>query len=65
MVYRKIIAERRLPFQSVVTQTLDEKIIAAALKNNPKEIKLVTDKNENILVDKEQHPDLYDWAVNG
>jgi len=65
MFYRQIIAERRLPFQPVVTPTLDEQIMLAALKNSPKIIELTANKNGDVLVDKELHPDIYDWAANG
>ena len=65
MFFRQIIAERRLPFQPVVSPTLDEQIVAAAIRKNPKEIELKTDKDGNILIDKKQHPDIYNWAVNG
>jgi len=54
-----------LPFQPVVTSTLDEQIAAAAIKNNPKTVELATDENGNILIDKKLHPEIYDWAVNG
>jgi hypothetical protein len=57
--------ERRLPFQPAVNLTLDEQIVAAALKNNLKKVELTTDKDGNILVDKEKTPEVYDWAVNG
>ncbi|MCL2773431.1 MAG: type II toxin-antitoxin system RelB/DinJ family antitoxin [Oscillospiraceae bacterium] len=70
LFYRQIIAERRLPFQPIVNLsigevTLDEQIIEAALRKNPKRVKLSTDENGNVLIDKELHPDIYDWAVNG
>ena len=65
MFYRQIIAERRLPFQPVVASTLDEQITAAALKRTTKSVELPLDKNGNIIIDKEKHPDIYDWAVNG
>jgi DNA-damage-inducible protein J len=65
MFYRQIIAERRLPFQPVVTPTLDEQITAVALKRASKNIELSLDKNGNVIVDKKKHPDVYDWAVNG
>ena len=65
MFFRQIIAERRLPFQPVVDQTLDEKIVTAAIKKSTKVIKLTADKSGNILVDKKLHPELYNWAVNG
>jgi len=65
MFFRQIIAERRLPFQPIVNLTLDEQIVAAALKNNLKKVELTTDTDGNILVDKEKNPEVYDWAVNG
>jgi DNA-damage-inducible protein J len=71
MFYRQIIAERRLPFQpvasptSLATLSLDEQIVAAALKRNPKRVSLPTDENGNVIIDKEKHPDIYDWAANG
>ena len=65
MFFRQIIAEHRLPFQPVVTPTIDERIIAAVKRKTPKEVELSTDKDGNILVDKELHPEIYDWAVNG
>jgi len=60
-----IVAERRLPFQPVANPTLDEQIVAAAIKNASKKVELAVDENGNILVDKEAHPEVYDWAING
>ena len=65
MYYRQIIAERGLPFQPVVTPSLDEQIITAAAQKTSKIIELTTDKDGNILVDKKLHPEVYDWAENG
>ena len=65
MFFRQVIAERRLPFQPVVTPTLDEQISSAALKKTQKTTELKVDKDGNILVDKKLHPEIYDWAVNG
>jgi DNA-damage-inducible protein J len=71
MFYRQIIAERRLPFQPVASPaslavlSLDEQIVAAALKRNPRCVSLPTDENGNVISDKEKYPDIYDWAVNG
>lgn len=65
MFFRQIIAERRLPFQPVVNLTLDEQIIAALLKSNPKRVELTADTDGNIIIDKDRNPDIYDWAVNG
>ena len=65
MYYRQIIAERRLPFQPRSNLTLDEQLVAALQKRNPKRVKLETDENGSLIIDKEKHPSLYDWAVNG
>ena len=65
MFFRQVIAERRLPFQPVVTPTLDEQILSAALQSTQKIVELKTDIDGNILVDKNLHPEVYDWAVNG
>jgi len=45
--------------------TLDEQIRIAALKRNPKRVTLQADEDGNVIIDKELHPDIYDWAVNG
>jgi len=65
MFFRQIIAERRLPFQPTVNLTLDEQIITAAIKSNPKKVELTTNADGNIIIDKERNPEAYDWAVNG
>ncbi len=63
MFYRQIIAERRLPFQPVVAPALDEKLITAILKSNPKKVELEVNEDGNVIIDKELHPDIYNWAV--
>ena len=65
MYYRHIIAERCLPFQPTSSLSLDEQLIAAIKKSNPKRVKLEVDENGSIIVDKDKDPELYDWAVNG
>jgi len=53
---------------TLVEKTLDEKIIEAALKRNPKRVTLKTNEKGHIIIDKELqelHPNIYDWAVNG
>ncbi|MCL2365778.1 MAG: type II toxin-antitoxin system RelB/DinJ family antitoxin [Oscillospiraceae bacterium] len=65
MFYRQIIAERRLPFQPVVVPTLEEQLTAAIAKRNIPRVKLEADENGNAIVDKDTHPEIYDWAVNG
>ena len=65
MFYRQTIAERRLPFQPTVMSTLDEQLSEALLRRNSEEVEVEIDSNGNIIIDKDKHPDLYDWAVNG
>jgi DNA-damage-inducible protein J len=65
MFYRRIIMERRLPFQPAVLPTLDERLEAAIWKSNPQRAEVGVDAAGNILIDKEKNPELYDWAVNG
>ena len=81
LFYRQIIAERRLPFQPVVNpaakenakeKTLDEQLTEAinsyVKRNNIPTVKLEVDENGSIIIDdriKKEHPDIYDWAVNG
>ena len=44
---------------------MDEQlIINIAMRNTPR-VKLEADENGNAVIDKESHPDIYDWAVNG
>jgi addiction module RelB/DinJ family antitoxin len=65
MFYRQIIKERRLPFKPAAAMTLDEQQAAAVEKHMPEAVRLEVDANGAILIDKDKHPDLYDWAVNG
>ena len=65
MFYRQIIAERRLPFQPVVAPTLEEQLTAAIVKKNIPRVKLEADKKGYAIVDKNKHPEIYDWVVNG
>ncbi len=65
MFYRQVIAERRLPFQPTVAPSLEERLFAAVHKKNIPIIELESDENGHAVVDKAQHPDVYDWLVNG
>jgi DNA-damage-inducible protein J len=65
MFYRQIIKERRLPFQPEAALTLDEQLIEAIRKKNIPEVRLESDENGNLCVDKEKHPETHDWLVNG
>ena len=73
LFYRQIIAERRLPFQPIVNpsvseKTLDEQLTEAFRKLDVPTVELEVDENGSIIIDakvKEEHPNIYDWAVNG
>jgi hypothetical protein len=53
------------PHNPAAEPTLDEQIIAAALRRKPKRVTLQTDDKGYVIIDKDLHPDIYDWAVNG
>ena len=65
MFYRQIIVNRRLPFQPALLSTLDEQLAGLILSKNIPRVKLEADENGNAVIDKEKHPDIYDWLVNG
>jgi DNA-damage-inducible protein J len=65
MFYRQVISERGLPFQPKINSALDMQLIDALEKFPSKEYTLETDEAGNLIIDKDLHPDLYDWAVNG
>ena len=45
--------------------TLDQRLQAAIRKMDIPEITLECDENGNLIIDKDKHPDLYDWVLNG
>jgi triphosphoribosyl-dephospho-CoA synthetase len=47
------------------TKTLDEQLFDAIMKKNPKFVELKADENGQVIIDKEKHPNLYDWVENG
>jgi DNA-damage-inducible protein J len=65
MFYRQIIAERRLPFQPIITPTLDEQLVALLERTPAREYTLDLNDKGELLIDKDSHPELHDWAVNG
>ena len=65
MYYRQIIKERRLPFQPESMITLDEQLLSSIHKKDIPKVRLESDESGNIVIDKEKHPDIYDWLVNG
>jgi DNA-damage-inducible protein J len=65
MFYRKIIAIRTLPFQPEPLPTTGEQLLGAIKRKGIPNIALPADENGNAYIDKEKHPELYDWAVHG
>jgi len=65
MFFRHVIAEQRLPFQPITSPALDGQLIEALEMTPTKEYTLDVDENGTILINKDKHPELYDWAVNG
>ena len=65
MFYRQIIAERKLPFQPVAAQTHGEQLLDIIKRKGIPNVTLTADANGHAYIDKDKHPDIYDWAVNG
>ncbi|GHV41329.1 hypothetical protein FACS189490_08010 [Clostridia bacterium] len=65
MFYRKVILERKLPFQPEPIPPSGEQLMEIIRSKGIPNITLSADENGHALIDKEKHPDLYDWAVNG
>jgi addiction module RelB/DinJ family antitoxin len=65
MFYRKIIAVKTIPFQPEPLPTTGEQLLTAIKRNKIPNITLPADKNGHAYIDKDKHPDLYDWAVDG
>ena len=65
LFFRQLVSERRLPFQPSLRPTLSEQILSVIKEKNIPEVTLECDENGNVIIDKEKHPELYDWAVNG
>ena len=56
------IPDSRRPYRPA---SLDERIAEAAVKGADGIVALSADPAGNVLVDKDRHPELYDWAANG
>jgi DNA-damage-inducible protein J len=65
MYYRKIIAVKALPFQPEPLPPTGEQLLAAIKRKGVPNITLPADENGYALIDKEMHPELYSWAVEG
>jgi hypothetical protein len=44
---------------------LDDRLISALERTPAKEYTLEIDANGALVINKDEQPDLYDWAVNG
>ena len=53
MYYKQIIKERRLPFQPEVAPTLDEQLLSAIQKRNPKYVELATNEDVKNWIEEE------------
>jgi hypothetical protein len=47
------------------TYTFDEQLIAALSKKQPQIVELEVDEYGNVVVDKDLHPNIYEWATKG
>ncbi|MCL2217414.1 MAG: hypothetical protein FWB91_10410 [Defluviitaleaceae bacterium] len=65
MFYRQIIVERRLPFQPTVAQTYGEQLLDIINSKGIPRKTVEVNEEGHIIVDKDNDPELYDWAVNG
>lgn len=65
MYYRQIIVEKRLPFQPSVARNYGNQLLDLIKRKGLPNITLPADENGHAYIDKEKHPELYDWAVNG
>jgi hypothetical protein len=45
-------------------KSLDEQLSEALAAHATAKIELTTDENNNIIIDKDQYPELFDWAVS-
>jgi Mrp family chromosome partitioning ATPase len=48
-----------------INHSLDERLIDMLTKKNIQVIELGVDENGHATVNKDEHPDIYDWLVNG
>ena len=67
MFIKASVRKNGIPFDLTrdVVPTLRERLTKAILQSNVETIDLEADADGNILIDKDLHPNLYDWAVNG
>jgi hypothetical protein len=61
----KIDAVKKLPFQSEPIPSTGEQLLAAIKRKSIPNITLPADENGYAFIDKDKHPELYEWAVQG
>ncbi|MCL1861983.1 MAG: hypothetical protein FWF78_00265 [Defluviitaleaceae bacterium] len=57
------VSKTNLPFAH--TPSLDEQLIIALDAKKPEEFVIEYDDDGNAIIDKDLHPEIYDWVVNG
>jgi len=64
---RAVLRDSGIPFSLKVDKSLSQQewLKAALLRKGVPIETLEADEHGNIIIDKEKHPDLHDWAVNG
>ena len=64
---RAVLRDSGIPFPLKVDKSLSQQewLKAALLRKGVPIETLEADEYGNIIIDKEKHPDLHDWAVNG
>jgi len=65
MFLRQSLIDGGLPFRPNAKPALDEQLTAALERTHAKEYTLDVDEHGSLIIDKDLHPELYDWAVNG
>ena len=57
--------ESNVKIRTVTQPTLEDQLTIALAKKKPKVVDLEIDASGSVLIDKDKHPDIYDWAMNG
>ena len=66
MFLHQIVYHRGIPLDlRLKDETIDEKLLRQIASSNTPRVKLEPDENDNLTVDKELHPHIHDWLVNG
>ncbi|MDR1735512.1 MAG: type II toxin-antitoxin system RelB/DinJ family antitoxin [Oscillospiraceae bacterium] len=65
MFYRKIIAVQALPFLPEPIPSNGQKLLSAITRRSISHKAVNVDAQGHIIIDKDEDPELYDWAING